>query len=234
MTQAAGQDGASIGAKDANQGVIPRGVACWGDAANDPAEPAAETPVSPQKLAILQVAQLMFIQRGYDGVSIRDLAAECGLAKATIYHHFRDKEDLFFSVLEHDLLTMHAEVMQGLDDSQLPLVRLHASIEAYFRMLRDRRTGVMWSVHENTQLKTHLQHFFRRNIRLILDPWIQILNQGREEGVFRTLDPQLSALSLLSMLNSTVLYQMHFRSDVQDAELVEHVYNLFVQGVRQI
>ena len=83
-------------------------------------------------------------------------------------------------------------------------------------MLRDRRTGVMWSVHENTQLKAHLQHFFRRNIRLILDPWIQILNQGREEGVFRALDPQLSALSLLSMLNSTVLYQMHFRGDVQD------------------
>ena len=39
----------------------------------------------------------------------------------------------------------------------------------------------MWSVHENTQLKAHLQHFFRRNIRLILDPWIQILNQGRED-----------------------------------------------------
>ena len=92
-----------------------------------------ETPVSPQKLAILEAAQLLFIQRGYDGVSIRDLAQECSLAKATIYHHFRDKEDLFFSVLEHDLLTMHAEVMQGLDDSQPALVRLHASIEAYFR-----------------------------------------------------------------------------------------------------
>ncbi len=215
MTQDVGQGGAPTGTKDANQ-------------------EAAETTVSPQKLAILDAAQLLFIQRGYDGLSIRDLAQECGLAKATIYHHFRDKEDLFFSVLEHDLLTLHAEVMQGLDGTEPPLARLHASIEAYFRMLRDRRTGVMWSVHENTQLKAHLQHFFRRNIRLILDPWIQILNQGREEGVFRELDPQLSALSLLSMLNSTVLYQMHFRSDVQDTELVEHVYNLFVQGVRQM
>jgi TetR/AcrR family transcriptional regulator, cholesterol catabolism regulator len=233
MTQAVSQDGASSEAKNANQAVRPRSLACWDDVADAPDARAVETPFSPQKLAILQAAQLLFIQRGYDGVSIRDLAAECGLAKATIYHHFRDKEDLFFSVLEHDLLTMHAEVMQGLDDSQPVLARLHASIEAYFVMLRDRRTGVMWSVHENTQLKAHLQHFFRRNIRLILDPWIQILNQGKEEGVFRTLDSQLSALTLLSMLNSTVLYQMHFRGDIQDADLVEHVYNLFVQGVRQ-
>ncbi len=234
MTQAASQDGAPSRVKAANQAVGPHSIPCWGDAAAAPDTPVAETPISPQKLAILEAAQLLFIQRGYDGVSIRDLAQECGLAKATLYHHFRDKEDLFFSVLEHDLLTMHAEVMQGLDAAQPPLARLHASIAAYFRMLRDRRTGVMWSVHENTQLKAHLQHFFRRNINLILDPWIQILNQGREEGVFRELDPKLSALSLLAMLNSTVLYQMHFRGDVQDAELVEHVYNLFVQGVRPI
>lgn len=233
MTQVVSQDGASTGAPAANQKGKPGGTSCWSDADIQP-EQAVETPVSPQKLAILEIAQGLFIQRGYDGVSIRDLAAECGLAKATIYHHFRDKEDLFFSVLEHDLLTLHTEVLQGIDDTQPVLARLHATIEAHFRMLHDRRTGVMWSVNENTQLKTHLQHFFRRNIRLILDPLIQILNQGREEGVFRELDPQLSALTLLSMLNSTVLYQMHFRGDAQDADLVEHIYNLFVQGVRQI
>jgi AcrR family transcriptional regulator len=192
-----------------------------------------EAAVSPQKLAILEVAQLLFTERGYDGVSIRDLAQECGLAKATIYHHFRDKEDLFFSVLEHDLLTLHAQVMEVVGDEQPTLVKLRASIEAYYRMLRDRRTGVMWSVHENAQLKVQLQAFFRRHMPFILDPWIQILTQGIREGVLRPLDVQMSALNLLAMLNSAVLYQAHFAEDALATDTVEHVYNLFVQGVRQ-
>jgi AcrR family transcriptional regulator len=194
---------------------------------------AADAAVSPQKLAILKVAQRLFTQRGYDGVSIRDLAQECGLAKATIYHHFHDKEDLFFHVLEHDLLTLHAEVMLVVGEEQPTLVKLRGSIDAYYRLLRDRRTGVMWSVHENAQLKVQLQTFFRRNMRFILDPWIQILTEGIEEGVFRPLDLQMGALSLLAMLNSAVLYQVHFADDAVATDPVEHIYNLFVQGVLQ-
>lgn len=189
--------------------------------------------VSPQKQAVLDVAKQLFVQRGYEGVSIRDIAQECGLAKATIYHHFRDKEDLFFSVLEYDLLTLHTLVMQVVRDDQPTLTKLRAAIEAYYYMLRDRRTGVVWSIHENAQLKVPLQKFFQRNMRLILDPWLQILGQGVAEGVFRPLDVQLTALSLLAMLNTTVLYQTHFREDIKDTDLVEHIYNLFVQGVLQ-
>ncbi len=129
-----------------------------------------EPPVSPQKLAILEIAQVLFTERGYDGVSIRDLAQQCGLAKATIYHHFRDKEELFFCVLEHDLLTLHNQVMQFVDAEQPPLVKLRASLEAYYHLLRERRTGVMWSIQENIQLKTHLHTFFRRHMDFILGP----------------------------------------------------------------
>lgn len=189
--------------------------------------------VSPQKQAVLDFAKQLFVQRGYEGVSIRDIAQECGLAKATIYHHFRDKEDLFFSVLEYDLLTLHTQVMQVVRDDQPTLTKLRAAIEAYYNMLRDRRTGVVWSIHENAQLKVPLQKFFKRNMRLILDPWLQILGQGVAEGVFRPLDVQLTALSLLAMLNTTVLYQTHFREDIKGDDLVEHIYNLFVQGVLQ-
>ena len=60
-----------------------------------------ETTASPQKLAILDVAQVLFTEQGYEGLSIRDLAQHCGLAKATIYHHFRDKEGLYAAVIDY-------------------------------------------------------------------------------------------------------------------------------------
>ena len=85
---------------------------------------AANAEISPQKLAILEMAQVLFTQQGYEGLSIRDLAQHCGLAKATIYHHFRDKEDLFFSVLERDLLCLRAKVVQAAAGEEEALAKL--------------------------------------------------------------------------------------------------------------
>lgn len=48
---------------------------------------------------ILHTALRLFSERGFDGVSMRDLAAEVGIKAASIYNHFASKEDIFNSLL---------------------------------------------------------------------------------------------------------------------------------------
>jgi AcrR family transcriptional regulator len=48
---------------------------------------------------ILYTALRLFSERGYDGVSMRDLATEVGIKAASIYNHFSSKEDIFNSLL---------------------------------------------------------------------------------------------------------------------------------------
>ena len=43
------------------------------------------------ELAILEAAERLFAQQGYDGVSMRTIAREAGVSKANIYHHFDSK-----------------------------------------------------------------------------------------------------------------------------------------------
>ncbi len=51
--------------------------------------------------AILDAAERLFAERGFDGVSMREIAAEAGLRnQASLYHHFRDKRALYEAVLE--------------------------------------------------------------------------------------------------------------------------------------
>lgn len=51
-------------------------------------------PVQGRILQIFEVACRLFAQRGFDGVSMRDIAQECGISKATLYHYFPDKDSL--------------------------------------------------------------------------------------------------------------------------------------------
>ncbi|HEY4125507.1 MAG TPA: helix-turn-helix domain-containing protein [Rhizomicrobium sp.] len=50
--------------------------------------------------AILKAARKLFAAQGFDAASIDDIAAEAGVAKGAVYHHFESKEELFTQVLE--------------------------------------------------------------------------------------------------------------------------------------
>ncbi len=50
--------------------------------------------------AVLKAATQLFAERGYDGVSIADVAAASGVAKPSVLYHFADKETLWKSAVD--------------------------------------------------------------------------------------------------------------------------------------
>jgi len=49
--------------------------------------------------SILEVAERLFADKGFDAVSISDIAVQAGVSKANIFHHFKSKEGLYMAVL---------------------------------------------------------------------------------------------------------------------------------------
>lgn len=48
---------------------------------------------------IRKVALLNFIQKGYEGTSLADIAQEVGIKKQSIYSHYKNKDELFLTVM---------------------------------------------------------------------------------------------------------------------------------------
>lgn len=55
---------------------------------------------------ILDAAKTEFLDKGFEGASIRTIAAKAETAKSNVYNYFRDKDDLFSSVLEGTVTTI--------------------------------------------------------------------------------------------------------------------------------
>lgn len=53
-----------------------------------------------QREAILAGAADLFAHRGYQGTSMQDVAKACGLSKATLYHYYRDKDEMLASIAD--------------------------------------------------------------------------------------------------------------------------------------
>lgn len=60
-------------------------------------DPAAA--VSPKRQALEKAAATVFLRDGYAGASVDVIAREAGVSKATLYSHFRSKEELFGAVI---------------------------------------------------------------------------------------------------------------------------------------
>lgn len=54
------------------------------------------------RLALLEAARGLFVERGYGATSTPDVCAAAGLTRGALYHHYADKQDLFRAVVQRE------------------------------------------------------------------------------------------------------------------------------------
>ena len=65
--------------------------------------------VADKRRAIIDAARPIFLAQGWAGTSLERVAAESGIAKMTVYRHFRAKEELFEALIQTMCARMAAE-----------------------------------------------------------------------------------------------------------------------------
>lgn len=63
----------------------------------------------------------MFSKRGFDATRVEDIARLAGVAKGSVYTHFKDKEALFQGLIESTLLPLYRQVQEIQRDKTLTL-----------------------------------------------------------------------------------------------------------------
>jgi AcrR family transcriptional regulator len=187
--------------------------------------------LTPQKQEIISAAKDLFAQYGYDGLSIRDLATHCGLATATIYHHFRDKEDIFAHVLCHDFSIVHKRGMEiALGDGDA-LFKLRSVIQLHANLLAENRLLVMSVMRRIKTMEGDLPNFVKETLPRLLEPLATIIEQGVREGVIRPVDPKVAAVCALGMLNSLFTFSLIFEQTGMSDTITQSVHDIFLHGI---
>ena len=179
---------------------------------------------SDARRAILDAAESVLADGGYESFSIRRLAERCGYTAPTIYHHFGDKLGLLDALLEErfgDLLKLIARVPVSRD----PLGTIRARARAFVRFGLRNPTHYRILTTQRGPSPRPLQA--AEDVRALLEqPWRQLIEQGRLAAVHMDLAQQ----SFFALLHGII----SLRSSRPDLEwspvIVEQSVDAFLRG----
>jgi len=85
---------------------------------------------------LLDAAAVLFVEKGFNGTSTREIAKATGMLPGSLYYHFPSKEDLLVAVFEEGVQRISACVDAALASAEMdPWARLQKASEAHLSML---------------------------------------------------------------------------------------------------
>lgn len=152
---------------------------------------------------IVDAARACFVESGYDGTSIRQVAERAGLSVPGLYHHYRSKQALLVAILEAamaDLWWRSEAALVGAGED--PVARIDALVECLVLFHAHERdlAFLAWSELRSADPDVRTEHVARR------DRQQRLLDEAVEDGVraqvVRTPYPREASRAVVTMCTS--------------------------------
>lgn len=203
------------------------------DAAVENAAPSrqqARTETTRRKL--LMAAEQIFARDGFEAARLEDIAATAGYTRGAFYANFRDKEDLFLTLLGHWISARIDEVNALLSHCDGPQELLRALREYYAQNAKDRRLALLSLEFDLYAVRHPEAHERLRTRQRKLRSCGEEILRRVMKSLGRTLPISNRAASTALGALSTALFLEHIvdSSAVSETEM-RHLLRTFFDGV---
>ncbi|WP_372680112.1 TetR/AcrR family transcriptional regulator [Desulfosarcina sp.] len=179
--------------------------------------------------AILASATRLFSRNGFQGTAMAELSTITGAATGTIFHHFKNKEDLFLQVLNEvkkNILDQFERHQQTRRD-QKGLARVEAVIAFYLHLAGAMEDQFLilhrhfpYQMAETSPVcRSHLESIYT----CLLDIFEEGIQQGMQDGSVAVDSPRKTAMVLFAMVDGIVrlnTYRVYDAGTLYDSLMV--------------
>jgi AcrR family transcriptional regulator len=154
----------------------------------------------------LDCAQALFLERGYDKVSLNEVIIAAGVSKGAFYHYFASKEALLEALATRFAEASLVRIRGVLDDPDLDAIERLNAFLAKGRQDKIENVQTAWVLFEPLFRPGNLVLFHRINAvacALVSPILRKIITQGVVDGIFDTFDPEGAADMILQLSTAT-------------------------------
>ncbi len=181
---------------------------------------------------VIEAARDIFARYGFRKTTMEEIAQAAHLAKSSLYHYFRSKEEIFAAILDHEFQTSMDEVAQAVKAESKHSEKLR--IYFRYRLLAMQKATSFYSavLDEYFEFYPEIERM-RRDI----DAWemktvADILRQGIAEGEFSLVDLDAAQIGLRAVLRGVEFYCIAVEKNFDKIEQIQDLLlNTFFYGI---
>ncbi len=186
-----------------------------------------------KKIDIINAAMEVLANQGYYDATISGIAERAGVADATIYEHFKNKEDLLFSIPEEkmkEVLSLAELHLQGIKGS---LNKIRKFVWFYLWIFEN---NTNWASVVVLNLKTNRKFvntpgykMFQDLVRIVID----IIEEGKIEGSIRKdVDPYVFRNMLLGAIEHITIRWLILNKPEKLVPLADEITEFLIRAVK--
>ncbi len=146
------------------------------------------------KHKIIETASNLFYKNGYNSTGINEIITEAGIAKATLYNHFKSKEDICLAYLQFKNTTFLTDIKEFTNSQKVGKLKLLAIFDFLQKFFKNKDFNGCWCIktiseipNDNERIRKEIQDQKIQFIKLITTLIIQNLINIKEEEQIKSL-----------------------------------------------
>jgi len=156
---------------------------------------------------ILKKALVLFMQKSYKEVTMKDIVESTGLSKGAFYHYFESKESVFEAVVKY----FYDEIMIT-DFSHFPTHSLKEFYHTYIDSLHtpnvldtaEAEGNLFMFIHEASRKVSSFQEIHTAQRRKEVEAWSKVISQAKHTGEIRSAIPDHEIAQLFIFISDGV------------------------------
>lgn len=174
---------------------------------------------------IMDVAEKLFAENGYDAASTRKIAAEANVNSAMIAYYFGSKEELYKSIILRRIISLKSDknITENKETSVLDKILYIADL--YVEIFFNNRTfhKIMFremGMTRKSEVMTIVKDRWKNNFGLIID----LIEKGIKKKEIKKVDPELFVMTLMAIPRTYVLSEV-LVADIMKTKNIDAVYS---------
>jgi AcrR family transcriptional regulator len=180
---------------------------------------------------IFRAASRVFISRGYDRATVREIAKEAGLSLGSLYSYIKTKEDILYLVFDKLTTTLRKNIRGAIEGIEDPVAQVKAALRADIETTLQYQDEILLMYQETKSLDRHALHAVLAREAEYVRFWEDILRSALGRGGPFTGDARLSAEVISYLCSLLALRRWSLRRRFSGEEATEALIAFVLRGL---
>ncbi len=151
---------------------------------------------------ILEAAKRVFVQKGYDGARMQEIADEAKINKSMLHYYFRSKEVLFNKIIDDTVDVLIPRFIEALSGDDGVMVKVERLVERQIDGIMENPHMPMFMLNELAQNRMHVSHKMKARFaeKNTFTKFIKEIKQEQNDGIIKQVAPEHFILTLMSLI----------------------------------